>query len=63
MDLEKVDLGKLEKLVYGFRKVDLAKVDLVAKSGFSQSRFSLKKNIIMDLAPSGFSEVDLAQRG
>ena len=63
MDLEKVDLGKLEKLVYGFRKVDLAKVDLVAKSGFSQSRFSLKKKTVMDLAPSGFSEVDLAQRG
>ena len=63
MDLEKLDLEKLEKLNYGFREVDLAKVDLVAKSGFRQSGFSLKKKAVMDLASSGFSEVDLAQRG
>ena len=62
MDLEKVDLGKLENLVYGFRKVDLVKVDLVCKSGFSQSGFSLKITAVMDLVLSGFSEVDLDER-
>ena len=62
MDLEKVDLGKLENLVYGFRKVDLVKVDLVSKSGFSQSGFSLKITAVMDLVLSGFSEVDLDER-
>ena len=35
--------------------MDLVKVDLVAKSGFS-----LKTKAVMDLAQSGFNEVDLA---
>ena len=42
--------------------MDLVKVDLVAKSGFSESGFSLKAKAVMDLAQSGFSEVDLAQK-
>ena len=43
--------------------MDLVKVDLVVKSRFSESGFSLKTKAVMDLAQSGFSEVDLAQKG
>ena len=63
MDLEKWIQRELEKRNCGFSKVDLVKVDLVVKSGFSESGFSLKTKAVMDLAQSGFSEVDLAQKG